>query len=124
MVLSLAPVPAARPRIGKYGAYYPKTYANWKYAATDMLEPHRMAEPYSHATRVDLLCVISKPKNPARLWPRGDVDNYAKAVLDAITSSGTYWYDDVCITRLDVTKRYVEPGEEPHIMIGMYHDSE
>ena len=120
--LSLQPVPAARPRVGKYGTFYPKTYATWKATAKEMLEPFRMETPYTHPTRVHIECIVSKPAKPARSWPRGDVDNYAKSIMDAVTSSGTYWYDDVCVTAMYATKRYVEPGEEPHITIGLYKD--
>ncbi|TRC85834.1 RusA family crossover junction endodeoxyribonuclease [Mesorhizobium sp. WSM4310] len=52
----------------------------------------------------------SDSKNPrqARLeagWPRGDVDNLAMSVLDAMTSAGV-WLDDSQVVELTCRKGY------------------
>jgi Holliday junction resolvase RusA-like endonuclease len=41
------------------------------------------------------------------------VDNFAKAVLDAITRSNFGWDDDDQILELKVTKRFAEADEQP-----------
>jgi len=49
---------------------------------------------------------LPKPGSPANCYPVGDVDNYAKSVLDAIKKNGTYWHDDAQETNLHVWKTY------------------
>lgn len=44
-----------------------------------------------------------------------DIDNYAKAVLDAF--NGLFWHDDGQVTSLNVQKHYAKPGEEPSIEV-------
>lgn len=48
--------------------------------------------------------------------PIGDVDNYAKAALDAITSADI-WADDKLVVEMTVRKRYTEGHEQPHTFI-------
>lgn len=84
IVFDLAPVPASRPRVGKFGTYYAKSYADWMKEAAGFVK--------------------------AAL----DVDNYAKGPLDVITKSGKVWGDDKQVVSLRVSKRYTEPGEAPH----------
>lgn len=59
--------------------------------------------PKSHYTKSGV-----KPSAP--LLPRADVDNVAKAVLDAITDSGAIWHDDKQVAKLTVDKRYGDHG--------------
>lgn len=113
ITLPVNPVPAARPRVGKYGAFYPKNYAEWRARVKELLAPFKIKSLHSHACKVQLEFVVSKPAKPARQWPRGDVDNYVKAFLDAVTTAELYWYDDVAIVELVATKRYVNDGEKP-----------
>lgn len=61
--------------------------------------------------------VVMKPKTTIRNCPRGDVDNYAKATLDAITKCGHVWEDDDQVLILTTTKRFAEKGEEPHTKV-------
>ena len=49
-------------------------------------------------------------KGPKRLWgtyktTKPDLDNYAKELIDAMTSVG-FWKDDAQVTDLKITKRY------------------
>lgn len=44
---------------------------------------------------------LRPPKNPSKL--RGDIDNYAKAILDAL--NGVAYTDDKQIVRLDLKKK-------------------
>jgi len=50
----------------------------------------------------------SAPRHPLG-QKSGDLDNAAKLVLDA--ANGLLWDDDAQVTRLEVEKRYVLPGE-------------
>lgn len=46
--------------------------------------------------------LLNKPKTSEKDWPRGDVDNYAKGILDAC--NGVLWADDDSIVHLITTK--------------------
>lgn len=48
------------------------------------------------------------PKQPSNVWPIGDVDNYMKSPLDAITKAEIWWQDDVQIVGAFAIKRFVE----------------
>lgn len=59
------------------------------------------ARPKSHCNKSGL-------KKTAPLLPREDVDNLAKAVLDALT--GVAWYDDKQVASLQIVKSYGTAG--------------
>lgn len=61
--------------------------------------------------RVEFVC--PRPKTTSRSNPRGDIDNYLKAILDVLTKKG-YWHDDDQIVRCLASKRFAEGLEEPH----------
>lgn len=56
----------------------------------------------------------SEPKRNPRTWrpSRPDIDNVAKAVLDA--GNGVLWTDDAAVVQLLVSKRY---GDEPGVSV-------
>lgn len=115
--IQLAPVPASRPRVSKWGTYYLKTYADWKSAAAGFM-PAPPATPATGELAVTLLMVCKRPKKLTQPIPNGDIDNFSKAALDAVNDAGL-WGDDKQVVSLHATKRYAEPGEQPktHIEI-------
>jgi len=44
--------------------------------------------PIDGPLAVGVECVCKRPAKPARGYPMGDVDNYAKGILDAATKAG------------------------------------
>lgn len=56
---------------------------------------------------------MAKPKTTKRTNPNGDIDNYTKAALDAITSCGAVWDDDMQVTVNVAEKRFAAIGETP-----------
>lgn len=122
--LDLAPMPCPRPRIAMRGrfpvAYSPKDYQQWKKAAADhfvaLIDVLEMDEPISEQVAVEIKCVAARPKTTKLAAPRPDVDNYAKAVLDAITDAGL-WADDSQVVKLVVTKRWAAHEENAHIHV-------
>jgi Holliday junction resolvase RusA-like endonuclease len=62
--------------------------------------------------------VVPKPKTTGFKSPSGDVDNFAKGALDAFTDAGM-WLDDRQIEVLVITKRWVDPGEDPHLNVNI-----
>ena len=114
--LHIAPVPASRPRVGRWGTYYGKNYARWKEEASRQLRDMdipRTSAPL--AVRVEQIC--KRPKTTRRSYPTGDCDNHVKGPLDALTQADGAWDDDDQIVWLEVTKRYAKSGEEPRSVI-------
>jgi Holliday junction resolvase RusA-like endonuclease len=105
-VLAFPPVPAARPRVTRQGwSYYPKTYKTWLQRATEGFAEQKPATPIEGPVAVRLFIYAERPKTTKRLFPRGDVDNFAKAVFDAATKGGV-WVDDDQIVKATITKRF------------------
>lgn len=69
---------------------------------------------------VDCVFCVAVPKSYSKkdrenalngvTWPRPDCDNYAKAILDAMTTVGA-WQDDSQVVQLNVSKRYAVRDE-------------
>ena len=106
-------MPASRPRISRYGNYYPKGYTDFRkeiYRFFKTLGSHEVIDKVSFKVTLEIICY--KPKKPANEYPRGDVDNYVKAYLDSITYAQLYWADDIQVVEINATKRYQNDGEE------------
>lgn len=93
--------------------HYPKTYTAWKKQAEADLR-NQVTVQLAGRLSVVIECEEMPPKSDskkqrqARLeggWPRGDVDNRTKSVLDAMTAAGV-WLDYSQVVRLVVEKRY------------------
>ena len=114
--LPLAPVPAARPRVSKWGTYYPKSYATWIKDAAKMFD--ELARHQSEPWTCPVFCLVAvgapRPKKPANPYPVPDVDNYAKANLDAVQKCGFLIKDDKQVQVLLTSKRYVKGDEHPY----------
>ncbi len=106
------PVPAGRPRVTRWGTYYPPSYTKWIKESGHFisdLEAVPMDKPV--ALLVEVLAV--RPKTTKFDTPQGDVDNFAKGPMDLLTKSHKAWLDDRQVVFLTVTKRWVDAGEEP-----------
>lgn len=106
------PVPAGRPRVTRWGTYYPKSYTDWikqsgKYVTA--LEAVPLDKPVALLVEV----ITTRPKTTKHNAPQGDVDNFAKGPMDLLTKSEKAWLDDRQIVFLTVVKRYAADGEEP-----------
>lgn len=110
------PVPASRPRVSKWGTYYGKNYETFRKEAERLLAGVRAAG-LTGPLAVLMEVVIAPPSSTKRSYPRGDNDNYEKAVWDSITKSGRVWGDDDQIV-LNVThKRFAKRGEKAGIYL-------
>jgi Holliday junction resolvase RusA-like endonuclease len=114
-IIPLAPVPASRRWVPLRGTpYHSKTYASWRNAATAYLPT--LAAPVLGLCKVLIDVACKRPQTLTADTPTGDVDNYAKAALDAISAAGI-WSDDKQVRTLAIEKRYAEPDETPHTRI-------
>lgn len=101
------PVPAARPKVSRFGTYYPKTYRAFR-TAMELVVRKLFAgrQPMAGPLAVVLNVFVRKPKTSKLVYPIGDVDNYAKAYMDSL--NGHAWIDDKQVTSLIVTKCFTE----------------
>lgn len=115
------PKPQPRPRAARRGGfisiYNPGTASEWKTAVRGMIERASPAELFTGPLEVTLVFLLKRPKRLMRKTdPIGtvshtgtpDVDNLAKAVLDAITDTGVVWNDDSQVQDIRIGKRYAE----------------
>lgn len=113
--IPVAPVPASRPRVPRYGKpYYVGKYKTFRdevrgWVATAHLRTFR------GPLRCSVTFVCKRPAKPANPFPIGDIDNYLKAVWDGL--NGHAFADDKQIHVVYAVKRFAEAGEEPHIHI-------
>ena len=118
LCLEVEPCPCPRPRVGRWGAYYPAKYVKWGKNFTDILRgvvEDRKISPSIVPLEVSISCFATKPRTSKLAYPRPDVDNLAKSVLDA--SNGILWQDDTLIVDLRVTKAWAPPKCPPQIII-------
>ena len=108
--ISIAPVPCPRPRIGRWGAYYPDKYKKYKKELAFLLAD---LVPFGE---LDILFVM---KRPTRLkgtdrqihTKKPDLDNLLKGFMDGLP------FDDKLIHTVKASKVYSAKGEDPHILM-------
>ena len=134
MIFFAPGLPIGQPRVraskrGSHAAVYtPSTADAWKAAVAAAAVEAGMVP-----TVEDVRCriVFAQPRPKAHLrtgkragelrddlppWPRRyDLDNMAKAVLDAL--KGIAWADDCQVQRLSLSRRWAAPGETPGAVV-------
>lgn len=108
------PVPASRPRLSRgRKPYYAKTYTAFKGRTPKLVRVacsnaglHR---PLDGELAVAVRIVATRPKSTILTRPKPDVDNFAKAVLDAC--NGIVWHDDDQVVDLHIIKQWSDPGQ-------------
>lgn len=104
------PVPCPRPQVTRMGhAYYPKAYSDWRVMAKEAMEFSGDPMPLDQPMTVAIEVRADRPRTSKLAMPRGDVDNYAKSILDLLTKVRT-WLDDSQVGTLVVRKRWAIPG--------------
>jgi Holliday junction resolvase RusA-like endonuclease len=111
------PVAASRPRVGKWGAYYTGTYKEFREKAAEIVWDTigKDFEAIDTELAVSIELYVKRPKTTERGWPKADIDNFAKAVLD--TMNGKIWKDDSQITSLHVSKQWADKGEDGYFTL-------
>lgn len=109
--LPIEPLPCPRPRVavirGHGVAYYPSAYKKWVEEFVRLFDQQSFTQ-FTGPVRARLLLDCRKARTSKLLIPGGDVDNYAKSVLDGLTKVGM-WDDDKQVESLRVTKRFAKP---------------
>jgi|688.fasta_scaffold27779_17 Holliday junction resolvase RusA-like endonuclease len=111
------PVAASRPRVSKFGAYFTGPYKKFRSAAAIIINRilGRNFTPMSGKLAVDIKCFVTRPKTTKLEYPRADVDNYSKAILDSL--NGKLWDDDSQIIALFISKQWADCGEEGYFIV-------
>lgn len=104
-VVLMDPVAKGRPRFWKGRVLTDRKTRAFEKAFKLAAAKHRPAQPIDGPVQVSLLFQVKKPKSVKREYPsvKPDVDNFAKAALDALSD---FWKDDSQIIRLYARKRY------------------
>lgn len=111
--IPIKPVPCPRPRMTRWGeTYYPKTYVSWRKEA--QLYIPNLPAPLTGPVLVCVDSVLPPFKRATSECPMGDVDNYAKSILDAISVRGGVLENDRQVLVLLSLKRFTRDNEEPH----------
>ena len=96
--------------IGKFAsAYMPAPYKAWQKHAVEELKSWAPAAPFDYSIRLYVVFYVPRPKTTKLAAPRGDIDNYVKSFMDAMTQA-EFWDDDDQVVYLEASKRWAEPG--------------
>ena len=117
-------MPSPRPRVRVNGRfanlYMPSEYVDWKddvagtiRATHDPVPPEWFEAPVSVAA--EFIC--PPPKTTKLPFPKPDLDNYLKSLLDAATESATLWKDDSQVHSTKTSKRWAAEGERTGIKL-------
>ena len=101
------PIPKARPRLGRYGAYTPAKTKNAEMLQNLLSRRYSpKAGPISGGVQL-ILNYYLKPKktNTAAHINTPDVDNLAKLTMDALSNTLKYWSNDSQINSVLITKQ-------------------
>jgi crossover junction endodeoxyribonuclease RusA len=125
--IPMEPVACPRPRVSKFGAYYPKKYKDFQKQTKAYLKT--LDESYFQAAskpvHIVYTFIFARPKYmTAKKYPSGrilhnkrpDLDNLVKAINDAIQSAGII-DDDSQIYSFGAHKYYAAKDEQSSIML-------
>ena len=126
--LPLQPTACPRPRVSKFGTYYPKTYKDFVKRASGFIEAvhsNQIGLLQDEPLEIECIFIFNRPdymhtkKYPAERvahTKRPDVDNLVKAINDVLQATGVI-KDDSQIYYLSCKKYYSAKDEGPSINI-------
>jgi Holliday junction resolvase RusA-like endonuclease len=116
MWVPVPPKPTPRPKVSKFGAYYPGAYKLYVKALLAAIPT--AAETYTGHILLEIEAVCSPLKASKFTTPMGDFDNLAKGICDVITER-MYWKDDRQIVDAHIVKRFPRPAESPGFLVNI-----
>jgi Holliday junction resolvase RusA-like endonuclease len=95
--------------VTRWGTHYGKNYSSFRKRFGAMLKD-TVATVKFPSEDIVVFCdfVVRKPKTSKLTQPRGDLDNYIKALWDSC--NGVVWGDDRQIIEVHATKEFGESG--------------
>lgn len=104
-------VPKGRPRFSRYGhCFTPKTTTIFERTvskhAQAAMRIYKDTPNFKLTGRLEctITILIEKPKKPSNPYPRGDLDNMVKSILDGM--NGIVFDDDSSICKINCSKEY------------------
>jgi len=89
--------------------YTPADYRKWKQAVADEIASRPLGPPYEGPVQVWVRFAVPRPKTTKLDAPKPDIDNYLKALFDAMTTAGNVWKDDCQVHRvMEASKVWTE----------------
>lgn len=109
--IPISPVAASRPQVPRFGKpYYKGRYKQYRKEVSDWLASNWEGEAMSGPLRAEVWFCVPKPKTSKLRYPKPDIDNFIKAVFDAL--NGLMWEDDYQIVQVDAEKMWcLNPSE-------------
>lgn len=125
IIINKEPIACPRPRVSKFGVYYPKKYQDYKdylkYYLT-LLNLNKFEDKPLYLNIVFNIQIpnsLSKKKklelNGTYVIKKPDIDNYLKSVMDAMNS--IVYKDDSQISSINIIKKYVIDNSNTEIEI-------
>lgn len=117
------PIPASRPRVSRWGGvHYGKRYTEYRKDAHATIEQaigEAKAEgilPINSTIMIASLYEVERPKTTKLEYPSPDLDNYTKALWDALQSHNVITDDKQIISSIE-TKRWTITQPQTHVLI-------
>tara|TARA_R100000458_G_C8022306_1_gene81495 strand:- start:39 stop:428 length:390 start_codon:yes stop_codon:yes gene_type:complete len=112
--IPITAVPASRPRVTRWGVYFGKNYTRFKKEAKEIipkiLKESGVTKPLTQPLEIKFVFELKKPRTSKLDFPRGDVDNYVKAIQDSL--NGFLYEDDKQIIKLTAEKTWSKEDKE------------
>lgn len=105
--LPIDPVAKGRPRFTKRGiAYTPTKTKSFEKDLVRLIKQRYKGKPLDKALTVEVNFLLKRPKSVKRKYPvtRPDIDNYLKALFDAM--NGVVFKDDSLVIEVIARKKY------------------
>lgn len=116
LTIPLDPLPASRPRVTRRGfAYYAEPYKSYKAELKKWLEENYKGEKITVPITIKATFVAEQPKSTKLPFPKPDVDNYAKALLDAMNDVAME--DDWLVLEGTFRKEWAPKGKPGYIKV-------
>lgn len=126
IIISKDPVACPRPRVTRFGVYYPKKYQEYKDYLELYLKSLNIKQLDEKALylkvefNIQIPNSLSKKKkqelNGTYVTKKPDIDNYLKSIMDGM--NGIIYKDDNQIASINIIKKYVIEKPSSKIEIG------
>ncbi|MCP4126772.1 MAG: RusA family crossover junction endodeoxyribonuclease [Gammaproteobacteria bacterium] len=104
------PVPASRPRVTQWGVYYGKNYTKYR-KGSRMTVDAAVAQaqaggflPLDSTLMMAQLFEVARPKTTKLEYPNPDLDNFIKALWDALQKHGVILEDKKVIASIELKR--------------------
>lgn len=126
LYLPFEPCPCPRPRVSRFGAYYPPKYTKHKKQVAEHISALELERwPENTGLHIDYVFIMKRPKymsakkyscNRVLHARKPDLDNLVKTVNDVLQDAKVI-HDDSAIVSFFACKMYASKGENAHIQV-------